>query len=74
MIICGDLNSRVSNKIDFIPEIDQLEPRMSIDTQTNNQPSKHFGVLQTFDRKRLAKIKKLWVQKPFIIESLKEKV
>ena len=31
-------------------------------------PSKHFWVLKTFERKHLAKVKKLWVQEPFIIE------
>ena len=30
-----------------------------------------FLVLPTFDRKCLAKVKKLWVQKPFIIECFK---
>ena len=35
MLICGDRNSRVSNKIDFIPEIDQLKE--FIDTQTHSQ-------------------------------------
>ena len=31
-------------------------------------PSKHFQVLQMFDRKRLATVKKLWVRKPFRLE------
>ena len=37
MFICGDLNSRVSNNIDFITEIDQSKPRVSIDPQNNSQ-------------------------------------
>ena len=44
--------------------------------ETHNQkeikyPSKHIWVLQTFERKCLAKAKKRWVQKPLIIECFK---
>ena len=31
-------------------------------------PGKQFWVLQTFDRKRFAKVKTCWVRTPFIIE------
>ena len=33
--LCGDFNARVGNKVDFIPDIDNLPPRRNIDTQSN---------------------------------------
>ena len=35
-LICGDLNARIGNKCDYIPDIDDIPPRNSIDDKVNN--------------------------------------
>ena len=34
--VCGDLNARIGNKVDFIEGVDVIKPRISIDSVINN--------------------------------------
>ena len=36
VFICGDMNSRISDKLDYIPEVNEIPKRKNIDQSNNN--------------------------------------